>query len=98
MNAGIHHRVADPVRGENGWVVHLADSVANAPGMVGAAWGERHDAVLEDEDVDHSGWRQAGTLISGAGARDESLKGDQVVILEHVDFLARFPNCNVLCC
>lgn len=78
--------------------MHFADSVAYARDVIAAAGREGYDAVLEDEDVDHGGWRRAGTLVGGVRLHDEGLKGDQVVVLEHVDFLAGLLNGNVLGC
>lgn len=91
----VHHCVADPVRRQNGRIVHFANPLPDAGNMVTAAGRERHNAILEDEDVDDGGRRRVGTLVVGA-LREESLEGDQVVVLEDVDFLARFPHGNVL--
>ena len=91
----IHHCIADPVAGQDGRVVHLADSISGPFHMCTAAGRESHHTILEHEHVQGRRDRDAWAILFDF-AGDEGLEGDEVVVLEHVDLLPWLADGDIL--
>lgn len=90
----IHQCVADPVAGQQGRILHFADSRADAIDMGTSARGEGDGPVVEDKDVELGGGRVA--LNPGIG--DQDTEGDEVVGSKDLDLLAGLAQGHVLGC
>jgi hypothetical protein len=77
--------------------MHLANAVSGALHMATSTRGERHDTILEDENVQCRRDRNAWALLFDLTC-DQGLEGDEVVVLEDVDFLPRLSDGDILRC
>lgn len=75
--------------------MHFANSISGPTDVSTATRREGHDAVLEDEHVQCGRDRNTRTFLFDLVSH-KGLEGDEVVVLEHVDFLPRLTDSNIL--